>query len=427
MSRLDRLLSLGQSETIPDRLARHVRVANALALVGTVLSLVGIPLDAIGAPLPVVFVDLVSAGAFASCWWLNSRGRHTASRVMLMATASFVMLGGVVQIGGAAELRTIFFPLAIMPFLVFSITERGWLVTFVALPIASYFATGQLPMPPPGLAFMVDAIYAPILSFVLIVMGTYVFASIDQKADEKVLYARARAANSARLAALGELSGGVAHEIRNPLAAINLAAGQIAERPEDAAQVGQLAARIQRVVMRTTKIIDVLRSFSRDASADPFVPVPVERIVNDTLELCGKRVAEDGLALNIGTIPEDLVVECRAAQLAQVLVNLIGNAFDAIAGVPDRWVRIDAREDGAYVEIAVTDSGPGVPVAVRPRLFEPFFTTKPPDRGTGLGLSLSRTLVEAHHGTLHLDTASPNTRFVMRIPRTQPRGATGRS
>ncbi|HSD91343.1 MAG TPA: ATP-binding protein [Kofleriaceae bacterium] len=426
MARLDRLLSLGQSETLPDRLARHVRVTNALALVGVVLSLTGTPIDAIGAPLPVVFLDLAAVAAFASCWPLNARGRHTASRVVLMLTANLVMLGGVVQIGGAADLRTIFFPLVILPFLVFSIAERGWLLAFIAIPIVSYFTTGQVDTPPPGLALEIDMIYAPVLSFVLLVTGTYVFASIDRDADEKVLYARARAANSARLAALGEMSGGVAHEIRNPLAAINLAAGQIAEHPEDSAQVGQLAERIQRVVMRATKIIEVLRSFSRDASADPFVPVTVERIVNDTLELCGKRIAEDGLLLDVGTIPPDLVVECRAVQVAQVLMNLIGNAFDAVATVPDRWVRIDARQDGEYVEIAVTDSGPGVPAAARPRLFEPFFTTKPPDRGTGLGLSLSRNLVEAHRGTLDLDTSSSHTRFVIRIPRTQPPDAADR-
>lgn len=426
MGRLDRLLSLGQSDAIPDRRARHIRVANALALVGTVLSLTGISIDAMGAPLPVVFVDLVSAALFASCWLLNARRLHTTSRVVLMVAANFVMLGGVVQIGGAAELRTIFFPLVIMPFLVFSIAERGWLVAFIAIPILSYFATGQLEVPPPGFALEVDMIYAPVLSFVLIVTGTYVFASIDRNADAKVLYARARAANSARLAALGEMSGGVAHEIRNPLAAINLAAGQIAEHPEDTAQVGQLADRIQRVVVRAAKIIEMLRSFARDASADPFVPVPIERIVNDTLELCGKRFPEDGLVLNVGTIPSDLVMECRPVQIAQVLMNLVGNAFDAVASVADRWVRIDVREDGDYIEIAVTDSGAGVPAATRGRLFEPFFTTKPPDRGTGLGLSLSRSLVEAHRGTLVLDTTSSHTRFVMRIPRTQPPGAADR-
>src|SRR5512143_2635881 len=154
-----------------------------------------------------------------------------------------------------------------MPFVVFSIAERGWLVAFIAIPIVSYFATGQLEVPPPGFALDVDMIYAPVLSFVLIVTGTYVFASIDRDADAKVLYARARAANSARLAALGEMSGGVAHEIRNPLAAILLAASQISEHADDASQVGQLADRIQRVVLRASKIIETLRTVARDASA----------------------------------------------------------------------------------------------------------------------------------------------------------------
>lgn len=419
---LDRLLALGHTDAIPDRLARHVRVTNAFALVGLVLSLSSVSLDLVGGVVFVVVIDLAAAAAFASCWMLNARGHRTTARVVLMAAANGAMLGGVLGVGAVAELRVVFFPLALLPFLVFDLRERAWLTVFVAIPVACYFVTEHLVRPQPGLALAVNMVYAPLLSFIVIITGSAVFAYIDRDAEDKLLRARAQAAQGARLVALGEMSSGIAHEIRNPLAAIHLAATQIAERPDDPALVAQLGERIQRIVMRASRIIDALRSFARDASGDPFVTTPLERIIGDSLELCGKRFADRGVELTVTAVPPDLAIECRPVQLSQVLVNLLGNAYDAVASAAERWVRIDVHRDRERIEIAVTDSGPGVPAAVRPRLFEPFFTTKAPDRGTGLGLSLSRGLVEAHHGTLDLDTESAHTRFVIRIPLTQQRG-----
>ncbi len=424
-SRLDRLLSLGQSDALPARLTRHIRVTNALALLGVLLSLMSAPLDAYGGLDSTVVVDLVGTMVFGSCWYLNARGHHHAARVTLMTSANLVILGGVVELGADAELRTVFFPLVILPFLVLSISDRVTVCVFVALPVICYFATGQLETSAPEFLTQIYGVYAPALAFTALVTGSIVFANIDRDAEARLLQARAQATQSARLVALGEMSSGIAHEIRNPLAAIHLAATQIADHPADAALVAKLGERIQRVVMRASHIIENLRSFARDASTDPFVEAPVERILADTLELCAKRLSEAGVALTVDNVPADLVVECRPVQLSQVLVNLMSNAYDAVATAPERWVRVEVTSHNDQLEIAVTNSGPSIPAAIRMRMFEPFFTTKTPDRGTGLGLSLSRGLVEAHHGTLELDSSSAHTRFVMRIPRAQP--AVGRT
>jgi len=417
---LDRLLSLGQSDAIADRLARQVRVTNALALLGLVLSATGVPLDVVGAPLRVVVNDLVTMVAFVSCWMLNARGHRTAARVLLLVAGNWTLFVGVVEVGAVAELRTVFLPLVLVPFLVFSTSERGWLTLFVAIPVACYFVSGTMEVAAPSLAMHVYLVYAPVLAFTTIVACSVVFANLERRADDKVQRARARAAQGARFVALGEMASGIAHEIRNPLAAIHLAATEIARRPDNPTQVAQLGERIQRIVMRASGIMDALRSFARDASGDPFAPAQVERIIGDAVDLCGKRFADHGIAFTVGTVPPGLVVECRSLQLSQVLVNLLGNAADAVASAAERWVRIEVHVAQDRLELAVTDSGPGIPAAVRHRLFEPFFTTKAPDRGTGIGLSLSRSLVEAHHGTLELDPESPHTRFVIRIPMTQP-------
>jgi C4-dicarboxylate-specific signal transduction histidine kinase len=111
----------------------------------------------------------------------------------------------------------------------------------------------------------------------------------------------------------------------------------------------------------------------------------------------------------------------RPVQLSQVFLNLLNNAFDAIEGAPSPWIRVELYSEDDFIEVSVTDSGPGVAKEIRSRIMEPFFTTKPLGKGTGLGLSVSAGIMKAHHGSLFLDETSPNTRFVVRMPRRQGR------
>ena len=417
---LGRLLSLGVTPRMSEREARHTQVSNALALLGVVLVAISVPIDVSTATLIVVAGDLVSMAWFALVWVLNARGRCHAARIVLVLAANIGVLAGAIELGGSPELRTMFLPLVLLPYLVFDVTARGYLVVSLALPIAAYFTTAAFERDPILVAEQIYEVYAPLLAFVMLIAGVYLFARIDRSASERVAMAHARAAQGARLVALGEMASGIAHEIRNPLAAIHMAATQIAAMPDHPEQVAALGTRIQRITMRASKTIDALRSFSRDAGGDPFVTVPLERVIGDALELCGKRLDERGVTLDISAVPKDLAIECRPVQLTQVLVNLLVNALDAVSGAPDARVTLDVRETDDHIELGVTDSGPGIPADVRARLFEPFFTTKAPDRGTGLGLSLSRGLVQSHGGTLELDAQSPRTRFVITLLRRQP-------
>lgn len=419
MGFVGRLLSYGESDAVPEQLARHIRVSNGLALLGAVLNLAGLPVDIAGAPLALVFIDFTWVLAFVACLALNARGHHHVARAVLMITSNAAVLGGLVQLGGVAELRTLLLPFALLPFLVFSLAEWKWIVVFAAVPVAGYFLTASIE-PAEGLALTVYKVYAPALAFLMIIAGAAVFAYVQRSGEAKLVQTRARAAQSARLAALGEMSTSIAHEIRNPLAAIHIAATQIVELSGQPEHVAELGDRIRRIVMRASSIIEGLRSFSRDASGDPFVETSVARILTDTLELCGKRLTENGVTLDIAEVTPDLVVQCRPIQLSQVLMNLLGNACDALAAATDeKWIRVEVHADAEWLEVAVSNSGPLIPKPLRLRIFEPFFTTKSADRGTGLGLSLSRGAIEAHRGTLELDTSAPCTRFVMRVPRVQ--------
>lgn len=227
-----------------------------------------------------------------------------------------------------------------------------------------------------------------------------------------------------RLSSLGVMAAGLAHEINNPLATISAAAEQLealaGAGDVDARQIGRLTAYVRRHVERIDRIVRGLRALSREGSADPFRPISLRAVVDETLDLCRTRFRAHGIDLRFSEPAGPAEVEGRATQISQVLLNLLNNAFDAVDGQDAPWVQIDIYEGPDWAELAVTDSGPGLPAEMRQRLFEPFFTTKSPGGGTGLGLSISKSLVDNHHGEIRFDAEAPNTRFVVRLPRTQP-------
>ena len=115
-------------------------------------------------------------------------------------------------------------------------------------------------------------------------------------------------------------------------------------------------------------------------------------------------------------IAGDYSVVCRPSEISQVLMNLLGNSFDAVESQELKWVTLTVDQNEGKVNLAVTDSGKGVDTAIVQKIMDPFFTTKGIGRGTGIGLSISKGIAENHNGTLSLDTKSKVTRFVLEIP-----------
>ncbi len=249
-----------------------------------------------------------------------------------------------------------------------------------------------------------------------------------EEAERMIAEQQARMADSARLNSLGMLSSGVAHEINNPLAIIQVGVEQLQrmaqEGPMTPQQISDSAGRIIRNVERIERIIRSLRNLSRDGSDEAVVSRSLAVVVSEALELCRARCRTQGIRLEVNEPGEALVVECQPTLVGQVFANLLNNAFDAVESCADKWVRVEMNDLGGEVEASVADSGPGVPVHLRSRILEPFYTTKPLGRGTGLGLSISKSIIEAHQGALYLDTACAFTRFVVRLPKKSKRGRT---
>lgn len=228
---------------------------------------------------------------------------------------------------------------------------------------------------------------------------------------------------TSKMSALGEMAGGIAHEINNPLAIIHGRAAQLkelAKRDQISVEiVEKVAEKIETTALRITRIVKSLRTFAREAEKEPFRPATVKSIIDDTLELCRERFKNHDIELQVAETASSLAIECRSVQISQVILNLLVNAHDAIEQMPEKWVRLDVKDQGDQVEISVLDSGPGIPRELQEKIMLPFFTTKEPGKGTGIGLSISRGIVEGHGGMLGLDTASMHTRFVVTLPKKQ--------
>ena len=241
-----------------------------------------------------------------------------------------------------------------------------------------------------------------------------------------LLETRCAELKSAKLASLGELTAGVAHEINNPLA-IALANLNHLERlleegeasPPERKLLRDKIAAAEKTLRRVAGIVNGLRLFSRDASLDPKEPFRLSSMIEETLSLFQERIKSNGVDLRL-RIERDGIVPGRAAQISQVLLNLISNSLDAIEQKPNPWIRLEASARQSDAILSVTDSGNGIPRPVQERIMQPFFTTKKAGKGTGLGLSISKRIIEEHGGKLSYDGHSPHTRFVIELPGFEP-------
>jgi signal transduction histidine kinase len=222
---------------------------------------------------------------------------------------------------------------------------------------------------------------------------------------ERLAISERRRAQSEKLATIGQLAASVMHEINNPLAFIQanvdfLKQEVLAESPLSREALAEVITETQAGIERVRQIVADLKGFSRMDDEKP-VECSLVDVVNDAVRIARLRLKHVArLEIEVpADLPPVLAVRRR---LAQVLLNLLVNAGDAMEehGRPDSQVRIIGRRQGARVLLCVEDNGPGFPPHVLPHLFETFFTTKNPERGTGLGLALSRELVEQAGGSL---------------------------
>ncbi|HZH53106.1 MAG TPA: response regulator [Microvirga sp.] len=248
-----------------------------------------------------------------------------------------------------------------------------------------------------------------------------------EEANRRLKDTQAKLVQAAKMASLGELVAGIAHEINNPLAFILAHQGTVerlltdvaVKLPADSGLERPLAKSVERVkamklgLGRIQELVLNLRRFSRLDEGD-FQTVNVRESIETVLALLGHRLgARIDIRRHYHAVPD---LYCSPALLNQVVMNIIGNAADAITGTGA--IDIETFNDETTYTIRISDTGPGIPPELRERIFEPFFTTKPVGSGTGLGLAIAYSVVQAHKGAITVDSSpSGGTSFTITIPR----------
>lgn len=235
---------------------------------------------------------------------------------------------------------------------------------------------------------------------------------------------QAQLVQSSKMAAVGQLAGGVAHELNTPLGAISVAIDSalmnLNSHPD------RSEARLKKAVISVEKmrqIVSKLLFYSREATFER-QETDLNRVVEDTLELIGHQLHLDNIEVvtNLSPLPKTYA---NQNELQQILTNLLLNAKDAVlaSDAPQRQIEIITSSQDNWLSVTVKDWGCGVPAELKERIFEPFFTTKEVGRGTGLGLSVTSQLVQQHQGTLALyDNQPRGSCFVFRLPVASSRG-----
>jgi len=227
---------------------------------------------------------------------------------------------------------------------------------------------------------------------------------------------------AAKMSALGEMAGGIAHEINTPLGAITIYAGtlmeQIRNEQLNIEECEKNLEAIIKIVQRISRIIYGLRRFSRAHAEEEKIVTSIQTIIQDTLVFCSEKFKNNSVNLQVSAMDQEYLLDCMPEQISQVVLNLLNNSFDAIGPleIEDKWIRIDLLEEGGFLKIVITDCGLGIPKDVRDKIMQPFFTTKGVGKGTGLGLSISKGIIESHHGQFYYEDKSKNTQFVVMLP-----------
>jgi signal transduction histidine kinase len=241
--------------------------------------------------------------------------------------------------------------------------------------------------------------------------------------EEKLIQEHKNAEVAARLAALGEVAGGVAHEINNPLSIISgssLKLKKMAKNNEvSAPAVIEIAEKIDKTILRITKIIKGLKTLVRDGSSDPFEQVTFDQLINDINDFTEAKIRSAGTSFSVIKDEKLHQLECRSVQIIQVLINLVNNGVDAVTDLSNKWVKLVFELDQEFVVIKVLDSGAGIPAGLKEKVLQPLFTTKAVGKGTGLGLSISLRIVQDHGGTLEIGEENQHTCIKVRLPLVQ--------
>jgi C4-dicarboxylate-specific signal transduction histidine kinase len=223
-----------------------------------------------------------------------------------------------------------------------------------------------------------------------------------------------------KLATLGELTTGVAHELNNPLNNIGLFLGNIMDHVEanqvEPERILRDLRNAMQQVRKATTIISHLRTFGRAAPVSR-EPLSINDVITQAVSLVQEQLRLHQVEVQLSLAPSNPLVSGSAIQLEQVFINLLTNARDAVSKASEKQILVQSTVDDHHVTMIVQDSGPGIPSGFEQRIFDPFFSTKDVGAGTGLGLSITYGILKDHQGSISVESPiGAGARFVVLLP-----------
>ncbi len=247
---------------------------------------------------------------------------------------------------------------------------------------------------------------------VIAVQNAQLYQDLEAFADE-IERSQSQLIQAEKMAAVGRLAASLAHEINNPLQAIQNSLHLVSHHAVEEPARQKFLAMAEQEVARLVQIVRRMLDFYRPSSA--MQPVDVNRPVEDALAIASKRLQQSKIDVLARLSPDLPEVRGAANQLTQVFLNIIINAIEAMPDGGTLWVGTASHSERQEVVVAFRDSGPGLTLGARENLFEPFHTTKP--TGTGLGLAISYGIVERHRGIIAVESPpDAGTTFIVRLP-----------
>lgn len=238
----------------------------------------------------------------------------------------------------------------------------------------------------------------------------------EKEYSEKLLEEqRLLAEQNSRFASLGQMAGGIAHEINSPLQIIRGNAEILVDlHQEDQINEVDAIRLLNKIISTSDRISAIIRAMmklNRGENRQQNNSFLFNEMVRDSVSICREKFNSYGISLRVHFLKKDQAVKGSLGEVSQILINLLNNAFDAVENVEEKWIEINSKVKGKTICLQVIDSGPGIPEKVQEHILTPFFTTKEIGRGTGMGLSISSSLAKKNNGELRFLPQKSRTTF----------------
>jgi signal transduction histidine kinase len=287
------------------------------------------------------------------------------------------------------------------------------------LSVVTYFYSANFFLPIQHINF--KSVYLLYLFLILIsnYLLSYLFIMLNVVLKNELSKQKSLLLESAKFQSLGQMASNLAHDINNPLFTIQGKLHQIrnllSQDQLDLFKCDNIIEDVEGTILRLSQIVKGISTFARQGYTDQMVSISADEIIKGIVLLSSDRIVQLGITFDIKISP-DIKIICYPAYISQVMVNLLNNAIDAIENAKVKLIQVEAFVVDKWIEIHVKDSGLGIDSLIKKNIFDSFFTTKKNAKGAGLGLSISKGLVEIHEGTLTYQRTGNMTDFIIRLP-----------